>query len=258
MTKQDSPRLQQIDGEVLLQPIRSKRLSEFAVDQIAALIEEGRFVVGEKLPSERELIRNLGVSRASVREALRILEAQGLIEVQPGRGAFVVAKTTEVDFRTSLLTWFKEHRDEVQDILAVRKLLDSYAARIAARSASPEIVNALRSTVQDMQDSVAAGRLVDAISADKRFHRLLYKATGNSFLEMLGDSIVAMLFGPRHSILRLPGEADESAREHLAIVESIDAGDEDAAEKHVRAHTERIQEDIMKLSGSLDKSVRSE
>jgi GntR family transcriptional repressor for pyruvate dehydrogenase complex len=233
--------------QLLLRPIRSRRLSELAVDQITAHIEEGRYAVGEKLPSESDLTEQLHVSRTSVREALRILEAQGLIQVQPGKGAFVVGVAAQANFQAGLMAWFEEHLHEVSDILAVRELLESHSAHIAAESASPETVAELRGAVEEMQECVDRGTLVDAARADRSFHRLLYKATGNRFLEMLGDSIVATLLEPRRSLLRLPGRAQGSVDEHRAIVECIAAGDAEGARLRVSEHLTRIRDQIARL-----------
>jgi GntR family transcriptional repressor for pyruvate dehydrogenase complex len=228
-----------------LQPIRSMRLSEIAVDQITALIEEGRLAVGDQLPCERELMQQLGVSRSSVREALRVLESQGLIEVRPGKGAFVVRTVSQGDVLPGLLAWFDEHRDEVLDVIEVREMLESHAGNLAAQRASPEMVARLQDIVAEMRSYLEQGALLEVTNADRKFHRLLYEASGNQFLGMLGDSIVATLFGPRHTILRIPGRAEQSVAEHEAIVEGIAAGDPDRTCEAIRRHVSGVREALL-------------
>jgi GntR family transcriptional repressor for pyruvate dehydrogenase complex len=91
-----------VTDEELFQPIYPTRVSDDAVDQILDLIAEGRLKPGNRLPSERELVRQLEVSRASVREALRALGARGIIEVKPGSGSFVRGSGEE----EAMPTWF--------------------------------------------------------------------------------------------------------------------------------------------------------
>jgi len=227
--------------EAIVQPIRSRRLSGFAVDQITALIEEGKLAVGQKLPSERELTNQLNVSRASTREALRVLEAQGLIEVRPGKGAYVVASIPQGDIQAGLNAWFEEHRDEVLDMLEVRELLEGYAVYQAAQVTSPEVVREMRETIEEMRRCVEMDALVEATSADRKFHRLLYEASGNRFLKLLGDGIVGALFGPRFSLLRIPGWAQRSLEEHTTILDAIETGNPEGAKEAIHKHMAGIR-----------------
>ena len=108
----------------MFQPIESDRLSDKAVGQIKALIEDGRLKPGDKLPAERELIKLLSVSRASLREALRILEVLGLIEVRTGIGAFVMLTDVgalPAEWNALLI----KTKQEMIDLLEVREALES-------------------------------------------------------------------------------------------------------------------------------------
>jgi DNA-binding FadR family transcriptional regulator len=233
-----------------LQPIRTLRLSQVAVDQITGLIEDGSFNINDSLPSERQLIQQLGVSRASVREALRILEAQKLIQVRPGKGAIVVSKPSS-DVVLALQAWFAEHYDEVLDVVDVRDVLESHAAYLAAQNSSAEIILQLRATLDEMLHCIARDDLVQVTNVDREFHRLLCEASGNRFLRMLGDSIVASLYGPRYSILRLPERAHQSVREHEEILKAIAAGNGARARKAVHQHMRSVREALVALQVKL-------
>lgn len=232
--------------EQQLQPIRSMRLSQVAVDQITLLIEDGRLGINDPLPSERQLIQQLGVSRASVREALRILEAQGLIRVRPGKGAIVISKGS-YEVVPVLQAWLAEHYDEVLDVVEVRDLLESQAAYLAARNSSDEIIRELREALDEMLRSIERNDQVQVTNVDREFHRLLYQASGNGFLKMLGDGIVASLYGPRYSILRIPQRAEQSVREHEEILEAITEGDGDRARAAVQKHMASVREALVSL-----------
>src|SRR5262249_14590492 len=140
-----------------------------------------------------------------------------------------------------LLAWFEEHRDEVLDMIEVREMLESRAAYQAARCASPAMVDRLRRAVTEMRSYVERGGLMEAAHADREFHRLLYEASGNRFLKLLGDAIVAALLTPRQSLLRIPGRAQRSVAEHQAIVEAIAGGDPESARRAIGRHMASVR-----------------
>jgi GntR family transcriptional repressor for pyruvate dehydrogenase complex len=114
---------------MLFRRVQKDRVSDKVVEQILELIEEGKLRVGDQLPGERDLMDQLDVARASVREALRILEFQGIIEVQPGRGAFVTSEViNETGTDDGVRRWFREHSSEMLEILEVREALEARAA----------------------------------------------------------------------------------------------------------------------------------
>lgn len=226
----------------LIKPIRPIRLSKIAVEQITGLIEEGRLKIGDQLPSERDLIEQLGIGRSSVREALRILESQGLIKVQPGKGAFVVETVPQNELVPALQAWFEEHREEILEVMEVREQIERLAASRAAERVTPEMVERLREIIAKMRDRIAEGALIETTQCDRDFHRLIYEFSGNSFLGVLGDFLVVSTTGPRTSVLRLPGRAQTSVAEHEAIIEAIAARDADAAREAVSYHNASVRE----------------
>jgi len=235
------------EATAVLQPIRARRLSETVVAQITTLIDEGRLKVGDPLPSERELIEQLSVSRASVREALRVLESQGLVAVQPGKGAVVVGTAPHTDILPAVLAWFEEHRDEVLDILEVREMLESRAAFLAAQRAPLETLERMHAVLGTMRKAVEQGELLGATHMDREFHRLLYEASGNHFLKLLADSIVVTLLGTRYTILRVPGRAEMSVDQHEAIVDAIEARDPERAREASLAHMTSVRRALQEL-----------
>ncbi len=129
-------------------------------DQILNLIEQGDLEIGARLPGERELVEQLDVGRASVREALRILEARGVLEVRPGKGAFVINKLSEqAGGEESVRQWFQEHASEVFAMLEVRGALERQAASLAALRAEPEDLEAMASTLDEAEEKIAEGWL---------------------------------------------------------------------------------------------------
>lgn len=219
-----------------LRPIKSVRLSDVAVEQITALIEGKEFAVGDKLPGERALMQQLGIGRASVREALRQLETQGLVTVRPGKGAFITDSISPTELIPALTEWFEEHDQEWLEILEVREVLECHAVTLAATHASSATVQGLTEAVDRMANFVENDELMWAAQTDREFHRMLYEASGNSFLRLVGDSIVVTLFGSQHSLIRVPGYALQSIQEHYAIVDAIRDRNPSKAESSVREH----------------------
>src|SRR4030088_267339 len=126
--------------DVLLEPVKRSRIYENIVEQIHALIREGRWAPGDQIPPERELAERFRVSRTSVREALRALEMQGVIESRQGGGTFIRTADTEA-LVPALAAAILGGRREMAEILDVRELMEPGIARRAAARATAEHVS---------------------------------------------------------------------------------------------------------------------
>jgi DNA-binding FadR family transcriptional regulator len=225
-------------------PIRVPQRYEQVADRLAADIAAGRRAPGERLPSERDLARALGVGRASVREALAALSNQGLLETRPGSGSFVAADAgarLRADPELS-------HDASPTDVLEARALLEPAVARLAAArlaDADPEI-DALLAAMEDpidLDDPRDRARWSDA---DRLFHRRIAALTGNPVLLQLADQIAAHMDEPLWQRLRdesvaTPGRIRVHAAEHRMIHEAIVDGDGAAAEFYATQHIARVR-----------------
>lgn len=235
-----------MESNVLLHRVKKVRISETVVDQILDLIEDGSLKVGDQLPGERDLVNQLQVGRASVREALRILEAQGVIEVRPGKGTFVVGENIEGD--EGIVQWFKQHIDEEYDFLEVRDALDRKAAVLAAQRASESDVAAMTELLQEADECLERGDLDGMVSLDKQFHCSIAESSGNDMLCHLLVSVHEAMVNPRRSLIRLKGRAAVSQKEHYAILEAIRQRDPEAAERAISAHNKSVREAVKSLT----------
>jgi GntR family transcriptional repressor for pyruvate dehydrogenase complex len=234
-------------GEVSLERIHVGRVSDAAVDQIAALIASFKIQVGDQLPSERQLMQQLGVSRASVREALRILEAQGLLKVHPGRGAFVIARPEQANAAASVLSWLQTHGKEAYELADVREALDGKAAYLAAQRISEQELEDMRNVLRRMEEHERAGRMEQVTAADRDFHRLLSAAGGNEVLRGLADHVADAMSGMKYSILALPSRSRRSIQEHWKIIRALEAHDPEAAAAAVVEHMQSGKEALRAL-----------
>jgi len=130
---------------------------------------------GSKLPSERDLVEALNVGRSSIREALRILEIMGLVEVLPGKGAFVKAITGDLFMPLSEL--LSTQQESLHHHFEARMVLEPAAAALAARRASRKEVASLRKNMESFKENLSEENLVGLIRADIQFHRLVANAT---------------------------------------------------------------------------------
>jgi GntR family transcriptional repressor for pyruvate dehydrogenase complex len=215
--------------------LRRTRLSDGAVEHIRDLIETGRLTPGQRLPGERELSERLNVSRASVREALRALEAMGLIEVRPGTGAFVKDPSSDV-LRAPLKPWLASHRDAIMELFEVRELVEPGAAALAAARRTPALLAELADTLEAMEKAITTDDLVAACLADADFHHTIIEATGNRFLLELLDGVARQLEEGRKASLRIPGQPARALAGHRAIAAAIARGDPIAARDSMEVH----------------------
>lgn len=213
-------------GGPLGQPIRPVErpvpLRQSVYDALVELIVDGSLAPGQHLV-EAELARHLGVSRQPVREALHRLRAEGWVELRPGQGAFVHVPT-EV---------------EVDQLLDVRALLESEAARTAARSASPEEIARLRVLLGEGADALAAGDPERVAGANTALHTEITAASGNAVLAELTGIVKGRMRWYHRSVALTRGEG--SWEEHEALIDAIEAGDASRAADIMRRHVEETR-----------------
>lgn len=210
--------------------VEPRRLYRQIADQLRLLIERGEYEVGARLPAERDLALQLGVSRPSVREALIALEVEGLIEVRMGSGVYVVATSA---------VWPQDHEAEGPlEILRARQLIEAELAALAARHITKPRIAALRNALALMRQDIEAGQVPSR--GDRLFHVRIAEACDNSVLLR----IVCELYDERHKPLseQLVNhfETAESWRlamlEHEAVLEAIARHDAEGARQAMSSH----------------------
>jgi GntR family transcriptional repressor for pyruvate dehydrogenase complex len=211
-------------------------------EQLEASIERGDYKPGDRLPSERELVELLGVSRVSVREAIRSLEAVGLVEVQHGRGCFVTSSRSD-SYASSFSHWLAVHRDEVLELLKVRGALDELAAELAAAAkdaAEPGRLRELNATFR----ATDPADVETLVARDVAFHDAIAEASGSPLLADLLRDLHETFNESRKATLQPSGRPAASAREHDAIVSAIEAGDPRAARTAVAKHLASVRSSL--------------
>jgi len=229
-----------------IQPIARSKVSDAVAEQVAEMLVNGVYPVGSKLPPERVLVEEFGVGRTSIREALRSLEAQGLVEIKHGLGVVVLA--TEPASRRTFLDL---DETTVPDLLDVRLLLESRGAFLAASNASSADIEAIDAIIDQMsQPGLSDEEYVDL---DALFHRAIVHASGNALLENLFGSTQHLFREYSLRVIRkLPSRRAIAQDGHDAIVAAIRSREGGAAESAMNAHISTVMKQIEDYLGSPD------
>ncbi|RON08224.1 GntR family transcriptional regulator [Pseudomonas brassicacearum] len=212
----------------------SRAVPEVALHAIRKLIAEQGFGPGDVLPSQRDLAVQLGVSRASLREALSSLSALGVISVQPGKGVFVQA--VEPSPAMSGVSWPFAAQASPVDIFQLRYALEGFAAGLAAVTLSADELDALEDNVAAMRDELRAGDFDAAARLDFEFHRRILLASGNqAMLSILTASAELFLESQKLPFIRAE-RAMETWQEHRKILRALARRASSAAQKAMQEH----------------------
>jgi GntR family transcriptional repressor for pyruvate dehydrogenase complex len=211
---------------------RTERLSDKVAHELTESILAGRLVVGDKLPSERELSEQFGVSRPVVREAVRGLKARGLLVDHPRRG-HVVAAVDAGAVSQSLTLYVRGRRVDYAPLLEVRAVLEVSAAGIAAERASDAEIEMLAAAEAGLTPDLDADA---AAVADVEFHRAIAVTTANEYFVLLLDALRDVLLDAQRPTLADPKIVATARRAHHKILLAIQAHDAQAAREAMQAH----------------------
>jgi GntR family transcriptional repressor for pyruvate dehydrogenase complex len=226
----------------MFKQVEPVRLSDAAAAQIAQAISGGNLKVGDRIPSERELMRQLGIGRASVREALRQMQTMGVIDVRPGQGAVIINTLTQAPAAQLWKIWLSQHSAAALQLLDVREALELKATELAARLAGELDISRLTAANARLRQMIPDELPNERAEADVAFHTALFEASGNRLLITLAQSLMYALHMARVGAYTNVEHAILSADEHAAIVDAIAAHDPDLAQRAMKAHLDSSKE----------------
>jgi GntR family transcriptional repressor for pyruvate dehydrogenase complex len=227
--------------------IKNNKVYEQIIEQIRELIYEGELKKGDKLPSERQLKKDLGVSRASIREAFSALEMIGLIESRPGEGTFIRDSFDEDIFNPlSLILLLNDNVAE--ELLELRRVLEIDCVKLAAERATAAEIEEMESYIEDLLSS--SGYEDESIKADKMFHYTIARASGNKVLLFFMRSISeAMDFHIKNTRTKLVSKEEtmsDFARQHQRIFKALKDHDSEKAGAEMKNHLDYVEKLINK------------
>ena len=206
--------------------ITKRKASHQVADALCSMLRSGSYRVGDRMPSEQELGAELGVSRSTVREAVRELTSLGVLEIKPGRGTFVRSLRPDLLLRGDSL--LDQPNDRIrEELLEVRGIVEPEAAALAATRATDEEIERLHYDVERLAEAIGRGM---AAPEDLGFHLDLVRATHNAALWRVSGAIISFYQWDGH----LPTEQD--VIDHRAIYEAVRDRDAARARQAMRDH----------------------
>ncbi|KQP29244.1 FadR/GntR family transcriptional regulator [Aeromicrobium sp. Leaf272] len=219
-----------------LRPVARPRLYEQVAEQIATWVADNGLGAGDRLPPERDLATRLGVSRATVSQALVALEVVGAVTVRHGDGAILtggsgVRRITEA---------IREHAQRLPDVIDARDALETKIAALAAQRRSDADADAIDAALDDMEADIDAGGR--GVAGDEQFHAAVTAAAHSTLLARMMAEISELVLETRIESLGQPGRPRDSLAAHRRIAAAIRAGDADEAARAMHDHVEQVSD----------------
>jgi GntR family transcriptional repressor for pyruvate dehydrogenase complex len=219
-----------------LRPLQRPRLYEQVVDQIQAWIAQNGLEVGDRLPPERELASRLGVSRATVSQALVAMEVVGMVSVRHGDGVVLVEPAGSAKVVNAL----RRHAKQLPEIIEAREALETKLAALAAGRRTESDLAAMDEALAFMERDIASGGR--GVEGDERFHAAVTAAGHSPLLARLMAEISDLIRETRISSLSQPDRPVNSLRGHRKIADAIRAGDAEAAALAMQEHVAMVSD----------------
>jgi GntR family transcriptional repressor for pyruvate dehydrogenase complex len=226
-----------VAGPELFRPVQRARVTPEIVRRLRELIAQRRLRPGGRLPAERTLADILGVGRPTMREALRVTEAMGLLVVRPGEGTYLAGPAAVPPTIGRVGTSIGGA--DLLSLFELRMAVEPGQAALAARRGAPEALAQMRTILSAQRASVEQGAAGAAEGTD--FHRLIAEATGNTRVVGLMRSTTLTLQETRDAVLRYDGRPARSLREHLAVFAAIEERNPDLAKRRMLTHIRSVE-----------------
>lgn len=227
---------------------RAGRVDE-ALEGIVDRIVDGTFAVGSALPREAELAEMLGVSRPTMREAVRSLSDGGVLRVVHGRGTYLAPRSSWRHLPT-LIAVVARTTSPLElglQLTQIRRMIEVGSAGLAAESRTDEDLQSMSQLLDEFDRAHAAGDNEAAVKADIDFHEAILQASGNPFLGTIMQPLGEALHKSRHVTTSSPEVRVRAQTHHRKILDRIAAGDASGAKDAMRAHMTQTRDDIVGL-----------
>ncbi len=215
--------------------LKKRKVFEDVADQIRSMVESGVLSPGDQLPPERELATSLGVSRTSLREAIRALEMIGEVETKVGVNGGTFIREVSLDHAMGVVqSMFNRSNQMLTDVVEVRLILETKSAFYAAKRRTDEDLSEIYQAIDAMERDIENGGL--GIKADHAYHLAVAKASENKFLSGMSQLLEDMIEQTRLNTLSEEGIPTEALEDHKKITEAIASQNAALAEVLMRSH----------------------
>ncbi len=225
-----------------LRPAKKTLMVEHAVLALRDYIVDGNLSPGTELPPESEMAKKMGVSKFSLREALRVLQVLGLIDISQGRRTRVASHSIAPVISLLQLTLQRSMAPDMM-LIEARKSLEGHISRYAAMRAEEHDIELMRRAIEELKKS--ADNLEMCVDKDMEFHNALVKASKNVVFEIMLAPLMELLRDQRREQIKVRG-IDTIAEYHSMILQAIIEKDPDKAQKYMDLHLVLAEEDVMK------------
>jgi GntR family transcriptional regulator, transcriptional repressor for pyruvate dehydrogenase complex len=191
------------------------------IQQLETSITSGEYTVGQKMPSEVELCRTLGVGRSTVREAYRMLQAFGMIELRPGKGAFVNAAVRNSSTNEAIRDWFIEKKAELSDLMEVRMAVEPLAVKLAIKKGTREQIEHISALNKKFQEAAKRLNVVELVELDENFHTAIVEASNNALLIKINQLIAETFKAYRTRSFAVSENVEHASDPHNSILDAI-------------------------------------
>ena len=225
-----------------MKPIEKVSVVGQAESEIKKYILSDTVKIGDKLPPEKTFCEEMGIGRGSVREALRLLQAKGYLEIIQGRGAFVVRK--EELGKEEMASWFEDNEVELRDVIEVRMAIEPIAVRLAIGRYTPKELQRLKDIHRRTVEAACNHDAEQMSILDEKFHTAIVECSHNQLLVSINREIVKTLALFRKNTFQIPGHIENCIPYHTAILMAIEEKDVAGAQSKLLEHLERVASDL--------------
>lgn len=232
----------------MFKSVKSNKLSDNIAEQIRTAILEGKLKPGDKLPSEKQLIETFGVSKATLREALRLLEVLGFLEIHQGvsGGAYVV----EVDMKTtqnSLINFLHFQNLSLRDLFEVRFIIEPHIARKAALSIKEEDLKRLKKLIEECDYILKHDIPIESRKNEIEFHRIIGSVTGNPILLIILDFVENLFIDAKEILQPSKKFSEKVLKAHKRIYKALVERNPQKAQEEMTKHVLDVEKDLIAI-----------
>lgn len=225
----------------MFKSVKHIRVSDEIVNQIRSLISQGSLKPGDQLPPERELVKQFGVSRPSLREGLNSLVAMGFLEVKQAKRTFVKSVTSE-RMQDPLSLLIQTDTQKIFDLIEVRKAIEAWGAFHAAQRATGEDIKQLETVIEEMRLAFEEGRSLEKEDAD--FHLAIAQATHNTIQTHIMSTIYDLLRESVAKVFTNRGKVKKLLHQHYRIFSAIKNHSPDKARERAIEHLNYVESEV--------------
>ena len=229
-----------------MKPIERIPIVEQVMNNLNDYIKEQGLNPGDKMPTEKEVCEMFGVGRSTVREAYRMMQALGILEVHRGKGVYFIGFPKEDD-QDSVVSWFKQHAQTLSDYMEVRSAIETTSIRLAIERATDKDIAALEEIHNSFIKSAESHKTVNLAFYDQEFHHKITAITQNELLKKIEKNISECLINYRTQTFTIEGNIQRAIASHQLLIDAFHERDKNKGTALMTQHMENSLIDMEQI-----------